>query len=136
MINGQQMTVSFHVDDLKVTCKSELEITKFILYLGKLYGNKITVNQGDVHNYLGMDLDSSEKSKGIVKISMINYVEKILQDFPEQIKSTSSSPAAERNSRQYYWRIRLSSSIIPLHNCCFCQPGQEKIFRQQWHFSQ
>ena len=43
MINGQQMTVTWHVDDLKMSHKSELD-TKFIVYLGKLYGNKITVN--------------------------------------------------------------------------------------------
>ena len=42
-----------------------------------------------------MDLDYSEKSKGLVKISMTKYIEKILQDFPEEIKSTSSLPAAD-----------------------------------------
>ena len=78
MINGHQMTVIWHVDDLKLSQKSELEITKFIVYIGKLNGNKITVNQGDVHDYLGMDIDYSEKRKGIVKVSMIKYVEKIL----------------------------------------------------------
>ena len=35
------MTVTWHVDDLKVSHKSELEIAMFIVYLGKLYGNKI-----------------------------------------------------------------------------------------------
>ena len=56
---AHQMTVTLHVDDLKMSLKSELEITKFTVYL---------VNQGDVLDYLGMDLDYSEKSKGIVKV--------------------------------------------------------------------
>ena len=94
-IDRHQMTVTWHVDDLKVSHKSELEIAKFIDYLGKLYGNKITVKQGVVHDYLEMDLDHSEKSKGIVKVSMAKYVDKILKDFQVGIKSTSSSLAAD-----------------------------------------
>ena len=60
MISGHQMTVTWHVDDLKVSQKSELEITKFIVYPGKLYGNKITVKQGDVHDYLGHFINNSK----------------------------------------------------------------------------
>ena len=41
MINGQQMTVTWHVDNLKMSHKSALEIIKFIVYIEKLYGIKI-----------------------------------------------------------------------------------------------
>ena len=131
-----------HVDDLKVSHKSELEITKFIVYLGKLYGNKITVNQGEVHDYLGMDLDYSEKSKGIVKVSMINYVEKILQDFPEEINSTSS-PAADH---LFQVREELKAKTLPeeqaeqyhhsVAQLLFLSTRARKDIQKLWHFSQ
>ena len=59
IVNGSQMTVTLHVNDLKVSHKDDDEITKFLLFLKKLYGDCITVNRGVVHDYLGMDLDFS-----------------------------------------------------------------------------
>ena len=61
IVNGSQMTVTWHVDDLKVSHKDYNEITKFLLFWGKRYENRITVTRGDVHDYLGMDLDFSTK---------------------------------------------------------------------------
>ena len=43
MVNGSQMTVTWHVDDLKISHKDEEELTKFILKLNGIYGNKLTV---------------------------------------------------------------------------------------------
>ena len=45
-----------------------------------------------LHNYLGMNLDFSEMVN--IKVSMIKYVGKILIAFPEELKSTSATPAA------------------------------------------
>ena len=56
-INGNQMTVMRHVDDLKVSHKDSFEITKFATYLSTIYGKKLTVHQGKINDYLGMDLD-------------------------------------------------------------------------------
>ena len=53
----------------------------------------ITVSRGETHDYLGMDLDYS--TKGAVKVSMIKYLRKVFEDFPELIKSTRGSPAAD-----------------------------------------
>ena len=71
-INGSQMTVCWHVDDLKVSHKDPFEVTKFSTYLDGIYGDKITVTRGPLHEYLGMDLYFSEK--GNAKISMIKYI--------------------------------------------------------------
>ena len=38
MVNGGQMTVLWHVDDLKMSHKSEFEITRFADYLISIYG--------------------------------------------------------------------------------------------------
>ena len=87
------MTVTWHVDDLKVSHDSSFEITKFVVFLGKKYGDKITVTRGDYHDYLGIDLDYSHK--GEVKMSMIKHIEKIFEDFPEEIGRSSSNPASD-----------------------------------------
>eukprot|EP00804_Cyclotella_cryptica_P002560 CCRYP_010401-RA/>CCRYP_010401-RA protein AED:0.15 eAED:0.13 QI:0/0/0/0.5/1/1/8/0/1350 len=88
------MTLTWHVDDLKASHRDSFELTKFILYLAKIYGNQITVNRGVHHDYLlGMDLDYSLPGK--VRVSMIKYVDKVLDDFPEAITKRSSTPAAD-----------------------------------------
>ena len=43
MVNGSQMTMTWHVDDLKISHKDEEELTRFISELGAIYGNKLTV---------------------------------------------------------------------------------------------
>ena len=82
---GSQLTKLWHVDDLKISHWKEDKVTKFILGLAKIYGDKISIHRGKVHDYLGMDLDYS--NNGMVKISMIKYIKKILSQFPEVIKS-------------------------------------------------
>ena len=46
-----------------------------------------------MHNYIGIDFDSLER--GVVKLSMIKNIEKIFNDFPEDIGKASSTPASE-----------------------------------------
>jgi len=67
-INGKQMTVTCHVDDLKVSHKDPAEITKFANYLAVIYEEKLTVHRELIHDYLGMDLDY--KANGNVGISI------------------------------------------------------------------
>lgn len=88
-----QMTVTWHVDDLKVSHKDPFEITMFAEYLAGIYGDKLTVHRGKIHDYLGMDLDFSKK--GAVRVSMIKYLHKILEGFPEAISGTAATPAGE-----------------------------------------
>lgn len=93
VINGHQMTVAWHVDDLKVSHLQPIEIIKFAKYLGEIYGPKVKVHRGKIHDFLGMDLDYREKGK--VKISMIRYLKKILTSFPKKITGSAPSPAAD-----------------------------------------
>jgi hypothetical protein len=93
MVNGTQMTVCWHVDDLKVSHKEEAELQKFMDYLSSKYGGKLVVHKGDVHDYLGIDMDFSETGK--VKMSMIKHLQKVFDDFPEEIGRAASSPASD-----------------------------------------
>ena len=67
-INGSQMTVGWHVDDLKVSHKKAIEITKLAMYLNDIYPG-LKVNRGKIHDYLGMNLGFSKD--GNVKVLMI-----------------------------------------------------------------
>ena len=71
MINGKQMTVTWHVNDLKISHMDSNEVMKCIEHFKKIYGNRMTIHRGKVHDYLGMDLDFS--SAKTLKIGMIKY---------------------------------------------------------------
>ena len=70
MIDGKQMTVVWHADDLKVSHKSSKVVDKFIEWLEKKCGdpkiNEIEAVRGKKHDHLAMMLDYS--SKGEAKI--------------------------------------------------------------------
>ena len=54
----------------------------------------LTVSRGQVHEYLGMTLDF--RTKGKVQINMEHYIDMMLQDSPEEMKGTATTPAASR----------------------------------------
>lgn len=88
MVNGSQQTVTWHVDDLKVSDKDSAVNTQTIKELVKIYGPGITVSRGKVHYCLGMDLDYSGNKN--VKILMI-CLKKIFVAFPEEITCSQTS---------------------------------------------
>ena len=56
-------------------------------------------HRGTFHEYLGMELENSMPGK--VKITMIPYLEETLDEFPEEITATCTTPAAE-----YLFKVR------------------------------
>jgi hypothetical protein len=93
--DGSQLTVIWHVDDVKMSCKNSLEVTKLLLHLKRIYGSGITIHRGPKFNYLGMELDYSEK--GVFGVSMVKYTTQVqvIDEFPEEITKTSSCPHNE-----------------------------------------
>ena len=55
-INGHQMTVVWHVDDLKVSHADVKEVDKFIQQMEETFGMDapLSVSHGKTHDYLGM----------------------------------------------------------------------------------
>ena len=96
MIKNYQFTIVWHVDDLKLSHKYGKEIDKFIVWLKGKYEDpeigKIKVSRGKIHQYLGMTLDFS--SPGEVKIDMVDYIKKMIEDFPDKSESKANTPAA------------------------------------------
>ena len=96
-IDGKQMTICWHVDDLFIGHVDPTVVTSFINWLAQRYDTnekKLNVVRGHKHDYLGMNLDFS--TTGEVKIDMINYVTKIIDAFPEKIAGVQSTPAGDR----------------------------------------
>ncbi len=44
--SGKQLTVIWHVDDLMALCKGDFKLTKFLCYLGKIHGTKLSMHTG------------------------------------------------------------------------------------------
>ena len=70
------MTITWHVDDLKISHVEAREVTKIIDWFKSISG-KVRVSRGAVHDYLGMNLDFSDKGK--VKISMVPFLKKAIE---------------------------------------------------------
>ena len=70
MINGQQFTILWHVDDLKISHKDKKVVDQFIEWAKKKYEDshitKLKASRGKVHDYLGITLDYSKT--GVVKL--------------------------------------------------------------------
>lgn len=84
MVHGKQLTVIWHVDDLKISHVSKNVITRMITWLDCTYvrlfnegAGAMKSARGKCHIYLGMHLDFT--TKGEVKISMIPYITEIVQ---------------------------------------------------------
>ena len=58
-----------------------------------VYWNKIKVHIGKINYYLGMYLDYSET--GLVNFSIIKYLQKVLDEFTQELIGTSATPATD-----------------------------------------
>jgi hypothetical protein len=92
LVNGEQFTLTWHVDDIKMSYKDPKEVTKTIEWLKGIYGDNMHVSRGLVHEYLGMTLEYT--IKGEVKITMVDYPKGVIGDFPEVIDGTAPTAAS------------------------------------------
>ena len=96
-IDGKQLTVCWHVDDLFLGHEDPTVVTNFLTWLASRYDTddkKLNVTRGYTHDYLGMNLDFSQS--GDVRIDMVPYLTKIIDAFPEKITGVQSTPAGDR----------------------------------------
>ena len=94
VIDGKQCTVLWHVDDIKVSHKDENVVSSVLKQINEEYGKEapLTVTRGKVHEYLGMTIDFSEK--GNVKFTMIDYIQEMLDEQPDNMDVGESVTAA------------------------------------------
>ena len=91
-IKGAQCTICWHVDDLKISHVDPAVVTQVCKDISDVYDGKVKTHRGGVHDYLGMDLDW-ESAPGELIISMIKYLQKIIDKWPEELSSTKINPA-------------------------------------------
>jgi hypothetical protein len=96
-INGKQLTIFWHVDDLFLGHEDPSVVSNFLDWLAQRYDTndkKLNLTRGPLHDYLGMNFDFS--TKGDVRIDMIPYIKKIIEAFHEKITGVQSTPAGDR----------------------------------------
>ena len=91
---------------------------------------------GKKHGNLGVDMESN--TDGIFDISMIKYLQNLMEDFPEVITGRASTPAADhlfsvRDKKEAITleEDRRSCPTIRSHSYCLCQQKRDKIFKPQ-----
>ncbi len=94
IINGNQCTVLWHVDDLKISHVDPAVVTKVIGLIEGEFGKEapLTKTRGKVHDYLGMTIDFG--TPGVVKFTMVDYIKKMLDKLPEDMNGEAATPAA------------------------------------------
>jgi hypothetical protein len=106
-VNGTQMMVCWHVDNLKVSHVDPKENTRFGDWFSETYGMMVMAHQGGVRNYLGMKINFSVKGK--VMINMIKYIKNIIANFLEKIVAIRTIPPAD-----HHFTVRDESLAKPL----------------------
>ena len=89
MLDGNQVTIAVHVDDLLITSQSLEALRRVEDFLNTKYSGEINAQHGKVHEYLGMILDFT--FKGCVRITM----PKITDDILDGITGNADTPASE-----------------------------------------
>eukprot|EP00977_Amphora_coffeiformis_P023672 scaffold13930_cov161-Amphora_coffeaeformis.AAC.1 len=109
-VKGSQMTVSWHVDDLKVSHIDPKQVDTFIQWVKDTYGaiGEVKTTRGKVHDYLGMKLDYSVP--GQLSVNMVDYVETMIAGFQDHLP-TSSKVASPWNDNLF--KVQKQSPTVP-----------------------
>ena len=88
IVDGAQLTVVGHINDLKVIHVDRGVVTRKAVWLKKTYekifkdgSGAMKLNRGMIHEYLGMTSDYS--TRGEVKIMMYDYIRDMIADFKQ-----------------------------------------------------
>jgi len=105
------VTIRTHVDDLKLSSKSEKELLKVIDNLREIY-QEITVHEGTSHDYLGMIM-THNLDKQCVTINMENYILACIECFEEEV-SDERLRSANTPASSYLFKTRKDKGGVKL----------------------
>ena len=115
MVNSEQITVQFHVYDLKVSHKDHAILDDFLDDLRSEFGqeDEFMENKGLVHEYLGITIDYLIVGK--VVFTMFNYLEIMIFEVADDLKhSRSYYPGNNQLCKVDYDSPRLSQKDADL----------------------
>jgi predicted nucleotidyltransferase len=96
VINGEQVTIQFHVDDLEISHKDQDVLDSILNDLNIKFGTRkkaLTASAGMIHDYLGITINYNERNK--MKFTMFDYLEDILSEMPTDMKGVAGTPAQD-----------------------------------------
>ena len=76
-----------------MSCEDKCEPAKFLYYLANIYEPKLAMHLGNKHDYLGMDFELM--NNGSLEVSMLKYLDSIIDEFPELITGKAATMAAD-----------------------------------------
>ena len=137
MVRGKQMTVVWHVDDLKISHVLQEAVDSFVDWVKKKYGSIGTVKTtiGKRHPYVGFTLDYSVP--GEVTIDMVDYVENMLKTYSEPIKGSTDTLASEKlftvdkNSPLLGPELKEEFHTVVAQGLFLCQRSRHDIERRE-----
>ena len=89
-----------------ISHKNMADINNFLVDLKNIYGSNLAESTGKTHDYLGMIFDFSFSEE--VRINMTPYISNIITEFPEEIKGTYATPAAD-----HLFKVRDDGKKLP-----------------------
>ena len=87
MIEGKQVTIFWHMGDLKVSHADPKEVTKFMSWLEGIH-RQPRITMGKLHKYLGMALDFRNPVE--LPVTMVYYLKGVLEYFLELVTGRST----------------------------------------------
>jgi len=115
LVNSNQLTLIWHVDDIKAShCNKEV-ITNYIEWLRETYecifedgSGALKISCGLMHEHLGMQLDFSVPGK--LKLSMVPYIEAMLAEFYNHDKTSTT---AKTLAALYLFQVNNEATLLP-----------------------
>jgi hypothetical protein len=85
------------VDNLEISHVSTDVVTSLIRMLDANFGREppLTMTRGKKHDYLGVTIKYCEE--GTAKISMVDYINTLLDELPEDMNGTSTTHAPNQS---------------------------------------
>ena len=91
MPNSKQMKIVWHMYYFKISHMDKKELTRTIKRMKSVYGEDMRVLRGKNHNQWAWN--SIYLFQGEVKVTVVNYLQNIIADFPKEIMTISPTPA-------------------------------------------
>ena len=105
-INGEQLTIPFHVDDLKCSHMDQAVLDNLVKELNDVFPTnkkELAETKGGIHEYLGLTIDFSGRygpddpnKKGQVVFTMYDYIEDIIASAPPDMRGIAPDTAKSK----------------------------------------
>ena len=95
IVEDKQHTVRFHVDDVLSSHVDEKVNDRFAIWCQEKYGSlkEVEIRRGQIHQFLGMELDFSED--GVCKVKQFGHIEDMISMYADEIgEKIAQTPAS------------------------------------------